>query len=97
MRHGTAPKPCRSVKSQCHAHCGTNLTLGQETLGFARQFGAEKNRCTNHFVGCGRCAEALRTGGERIMECSRLRVDARNTRRLRLPEEPLAFLVLEQS
>lgn len=42
-------------------------------------------------------AEALRTGGERIMECSRLRVDARNTPRLRVPEEPLAFLVLVQS
>ena len=58
-----------SVKSRCHAIRGANFTLGWETLGFARRLGAGKSRYSNRFVGSGRSAETMWTGGERIIEC----------------------------
>ena len=83
----------RSVKFLGHDLRSTNFTLGWNTRGYARQFDAENAYCANDFAGCGRLAEAMRMGVERIMECLRLLVDARKTHRLRVPEQPLAVLV----
>ena len=83
----------RSVKFQGQTLRGTNFALGWDTQNFARRFDAENAYCANDFAGCGRPAEAMRTGVERTMECLRLLVDAHKTHCLRLPEEPLEFLV----
>ena len=83
----------RSVKFQGHALRSTNFALGWNTEGFARRFDAENAYYANDFAGCGRPAEAMRTGVEQTMECLRLLVDAHKTHCLRVPEEPLEFLV----
>ena len=67
--------------------------LGWKTLGHARRFGAEIANYAGDFVVCGRApAEAMRAAVERMMERLRLPVNARKTRCLRVPEEPLEFL-----
>ena len=83
----------RSVKFPGHTLRGTNSTPGGKTQGYARRVDAGNAYYANDFASCGRPAEAMRTGVERTMECLRLLVDARKTRRLRVPEQPVEFLV----
>ena len=67
--------------------------LGWKTLGHARRFGAEIANYADDFVVCGRApAEAMRAVVEHMMELLRLPVNARKTRCVRVPEEPLEFL-----
>ena len=66
---------------------------GWKTLGHAQRNGAEIASYADDFVVCSRAlAEATRTAVERKMERLRLPVNARKTRCLRVPEEPLEFL-----
>ena len=67
--------------------------LGPKTLGHAWRFGAEIVNFADDFVICGRAPAAeMRTVVERMMERLRLPVNARKTRCLRVPEEPMEFL-----
>ena len=67
--------------------------LGWKTLGHARRFGAEIANYADDCVVCGRApAAAMRAAVERMPERLRLPVNARKTRCLRVPEEPLEFL-----
>ena len=67
--------------------------LGWKTLGYARRFGAEIVNYADDFVICGRApAEAMRAAVERMMKRLRLPLNARKTRCVRVPEEPVEFL-----
>ena len=67
--------------------------LGRKTLGHARRFGAEIVNYADDFVIRGRAPAAeMRSVVEWMMERLRLPVNARKTRCLRVPEEPLEFL-----
>ena len=67
--------------------------LGRKTLGHAWRFGAEIVNYADDFVICGRApAAAMRSVVEGMMERLRLPVNARKTRCLRVPEEPMEFL-----
>ena len=74
--------------AQQHLHAPLHTGLGH-----ARRFGAEIANYADDFVVCVRApAEAMRAAVERMMERLRLPVNARKTRCLRVPEEPLEFL-----
>ena len=47
-------------------------SLWAVTQGYAGRFEAEHDYYANDFAGCGRPAEAMRTGVERTLECLRL-------------------------
>ena len=67
--------------------------LGWKTRGHARRCGAEIANYADDCVVCGRApAEAMRAVVERMMESLRLPVNARKTRCVRVPEEPMEFL-----
>ena len=67
--------------------------LGRKTLGHAWRFGAEIVNYADDFVICGRAPAAeMRSVVEWMMERLRLPVNARKTRCMRMPEEPLEFL-----
>ena len=69
------------------------LALGRKTLGHARRFGAEIVNYADDFEICGRAPAAeMRSVVERMMERLRLPVNARKTRCLRVPGEPMEFL-----
>ena len=67
--------------------------LGWKTLGYARRLGAEIVNYADDLVLGGRApAEAMRAAVERMMERLRLPLNARKTRCVRVPEEPVEFL-----
>ena len=67
--------------------------LGRKTLGHAWRFGAEIVNYADNFVIRGRAPAAeMRLVVEWMMERLRLPVNARKTRCLRVPEEPMEFL-----
>ena len=69
------------------------FVLGRKTLGHARRFGAEIVNYADDFVICWRAPAAeMRSVVEWVMERLRLPVNARKTRCMRMPEEPLEFL-----
>ena len=74
-------------------HLRAPLYSGWKPLGHTLCFGAEIANYADNFVVCGQAlAVAMRVGVERMMERLRLPVNARKTRCLRVPEEPLGFL-----
>ena len=67
--------------------------LGRKTPGHARRVGAEIVNYADDFVIRGRAPAAeMRSVVEGMMERLRLPVNARKTRCLRVPEEPMEFL-----
>ena len=67
--------------------------LGWKQLGYARRFGAEIVNYADDFCVLGKApAAVMRAAVDRLMERLKLPVNARKTRCLRCPEEPIEFL-----